>query len=302
MRVFILFCFILWCVKYIEEEQRWNKGEQLRSYCSHSDKGGPLLSEKRLGFQNLFRRVLSGFAGGFDVGVRGLEEFFCTLNYSVFGWTGQNSTVLPLPHLKQTTFFIFICEENTMLLFWMLPSPALLSLLFLTHFVHHFSSSLTCFGLWHLTWFGISPSAIALGNFKTLSEANLGVAFSEKSSLSDPTVISSTTLKLPAFIAYFWDFWPGYVPRKTSSVLKALLQTIVSGSSPLLPLPFFIFSFQFYWDTIDVHKLCISLQYNYLTYTSWNDDHNRFSEHLPFLIDTLKTVFFLVIRIFTIYS
>ena len=140
VRVFILFCFILWCVKYIEEEQRWNKGEQLRSYCSHSDKGGPLLSEKRLGFQNLFRRVLSGFAGGFDVGVRGLEEFFCTLNYSVFGWTGQNSTVLPLPHLKQTTFFIFICEENTMLLFWMLPSPALLSLLFLTHFVHHFSS------------------------------------------------------------------------------------------------------------------------------------------------------------------
>ena len=138
--------------------------------------------------------------------------------------------------------------------------------------------SLTCFGLWHLTWFGISPSAIALGNFKTLSEANLGVAFSEKSSLSDPTVISSTTLKLPAFIAYFWDFWPGYVPRKTSSVLKALLQTIVSGLSPLLHLPFFIFSFQFYWDTIDVHKLCISLQYNYLTYTSWNDDLSKFRE------------------------
>ena len=40
--------------------------------------------------------------------------------------------------------------------------------------------SLTCFGLGHLTWFGISPPAIALGNFKTLSEANLGVAFSEK--------------------------------------------------------------------------------------------------------------------------
>lgn len=38
--------------------------------------GGLLLSEKRLGFQNLFRRVLSGFAGGFDVGVRVLEEFF----------------------------------------------------------------------------------------------------------------------------------------------------------------------------------------------------------------------------------
>lgn len=133
------FHFILFYPLVLSTLKR-NKGEireSMRSYCSHSDKGGLSLSEKRLGFQNLFRRVLSGFAGGFDVGVRVLRNF-CTLNYSVFGWTGQNSTILPLPHLKQTTFFIFICEENTRS-FWMLPSPALLSLLFLTHFVHHFS-------------------------------------------------------------------------------------------------------------------------------------------------------------------
>ena len=64
--------------------------------------------------------------------------------------------------------------------FLMLPSAALLSAVLNPLCLSLPLLSLTCFGLWHLTWFGISPSAIALGNFKTLSEANLGVAFSEK--------------------------------------------------------------------------------------------------------------------------
>ena len=139
-------------------------------------------SEECLDSKNIFRRQrCQDLLMGLMQGVREMEDFSRIQRYYTFGWTGQNSPIFPLPHLNQTvTFSLPWASETKLFLFWMPPSPALLSA-FLKPLCPSFPSSVP-HTLWTLApdWIWHLPILYLSGRLRNPFRGQLRVASSDK--------------------------------------------------------------------------------------------------------------------------
>ena len=181
---FYFVLFFLQRDEYIGDGQRWNWGDQLRGYCSNSDKGGPPVEWKVTWTTSRVKSawILKIYLGDSVVRIcwwvwcRGWEKWRIFL---VFKGTTHLDGLARIPlsshchiWIKLLLFHFHGQVKQNFSFFGCLPLQ-LCSLLFLNLFVHHFPlQSHTHCGLWHLTGYGISPSSTSLGDFETLSEAN----------------------------------------------------------------------------------------------------------------------------------